>query len=184
MISMLLFMGLVIGSNNLAAALAIGTLGENKRWWRIFLVFGMFEFLMPLLGVWIGLQTSSFVGGAATILSVVILLGLAAVSFYAATKPAQEDKALAIKITSWKGLILLELGLSLDNLIAGFGLGIRGAELSPLLTALTIALFSVAYTWLGLHIGNKVASKWQNYAELGAGLLLCLLAGMTWFDVI
>lgn len=184
MISTLLFMGFVIGSNNLAAALAIGTLGEQGRRGRILLVFGIFEFLMPLVGVWLGEQASSVVGDAGAVLSVIILLGLAAVSFYAATKPAHEDKALARKITTWKGLIVLELGLSLDNLIAGFGLGIREGELSPFLLALTVALFSIGYTWLGLVVGNKVATKWQNYAEVGAGVLLCALAGLSWLDVL
>lgn len=184
MVSTLLLMGLVIGSNNLAAALAIGSLGEKKRWWRILLVFGIFEFLMPLIGVWIGEKASTMVGEAASILSVIILLGLAGVSFYAASKPAKTDKNLAKKITSWKGLLVLEMGLGLDNLVAGFGLGIGNRELSPLLLALTIAAFSVFYTWFGLFTGNKVATKWQNYAELGAGVLLCALAGMSWFEVV
>ena len=121
MIATLFFMGLVIGSNNLAAALAIGTLGAADRRWRILLVFGAFEFLMPLVGYWVGEQFSSVVGELASALSAFILLGLAAVAFYAAAKPAKTDERMARRITTWKGLVLLELGLSLDNLVAGFG---------------------------------------------------------------
>ncbi|MDX5347252.1 MAG: manganese efflux pump MntP family protein [Hymenobacteraceae bacterium] len=184
MLAKLLFLGLVIGTNNLAASLALGALGKIDRKWRIIVVFGIFEFLMPLAGIWLGKKATSLVGDAATVISVLILLGLAALSFYAAAKPAKEDKKLADRITTWKGLIALEFGLSLDNLAAGFSLGLHPEQLNPLLLATTIATFSIVYTWLGLKTGNKVQRHWQNYAEVAAGLLLCLLAALTWFEVI
>ncbi|WP_162055661.1 manganese efflux pump MntP [Pontibacter pamirensis] len=184
MLTTLLFSGLVIGSNNLAAALAIGTLGRQARRWRVLLVFGVFEFGMPLVGYWIGEQASTLVGEAASALSVLILLGLAGVAFYAATRPASTDEKMARRLTTWKGLVVLELGLSLDNLVAGFSLGLRPGELSPLLLAAAIAAFSVFYTWLGMWAGGKLAARWQNYAEACAGVLLCALAGMSWFGVI
>ena len=183
MIGKLLLIGAVIGSNNLAASLAIGTLGTN-RFWRIILVFGIFEFLMPLIGIWIGKQLSSTIGDIASVLSVLILLGLAATSFYAATKPPKTDKKLSDKITSLKGLVLLELGLSMDNLVAGFSLGVRPGEMSPLLLAITIAIFSMAYTFFGLKVGKKISVIWQNRAQVFAGVLLTLLAALSWFEVI
>ncbi|GAB3197037.1 hypothetical protein GCM10027293_10740 [Pontibacter aydingkolensis] len=177
-------MGFVIGSNNLAAALTLGTLGQVRRRWRIFLVFGAFEFLMPLLGVWVGEKASELVGEIGAVLSVLVLLGLAAMAFYAAAKPARTDRRLTEKLTTWKGLVLLELGLSMDNLLAGFGIGLGPVNLPPVLLAATIAAFSVLYTWLGLTVGRKVAVKWQNYAEAGAGVLLCALAALSWFDLV
>ncbi|MER2998734.1 manganese efflux pump [Pontibacter populi] len=177
-------MGFVIGSNNLAAALTLGTLGQVERRWRIFLVFGVFEFLMPLLGVWAGEKASTVVGEVGSVLSVLVLLGLAVLAFYAAIKPAKTDRKLADKLTTWKDLVLLELGLSLDNLLAGFGIGLGHVNISPLLLAATIAAFSVLYTWLGLNVGRKVTVKWQNFAQTGAGVLLCLLAALSWFGLV
>ncbi|MGK7392512.1 MAG: manganese efflux pump MntP [Candidatus Cyclobacteriaceae bacterium M2_1C_046] len=184
MLLKLLFSGLVIGSNNLAAALTIGSLGGKDQRTRIIIVFGAFEFLMPLIGVWLGEEVSEYVGEAASGLSVVILLALATTSFYAAAKPPETDKTLVDKITTWKGLILLELGLSLDNFGAGFGLGVDEGELSPWLLAVIVAAFSISYTWIGLSIGDRVAKKYQDYAEAGAGVLLTLLAALLWFDIL
>lgn len=183
MIWTLLIIGAVIGSNNLAASLTIGTLG-SKRVWRIIFIFGVFEFVMPLIGMWIGERFSSAIGEFGSILSVVVLLSLAGLSFYAATKPPRTDKKLADKLTTVKGLILLELGLSMDNLVAGFGIGVRPGELPPLILALVIAIFSITYTFFGLKFGNKLAVKWQNKAEFFTGTLLTLLAMLSWFEVI
>ncbi|MEX0719799.1 MAG: manganese efflux pump [Balneolaceae bacterium] len=179
----LLFIGAVIGSNNLAAALAIGTLG-TKRIWRIIIVFGIFEFLMPLVGIWLGDSLSASIGEFATALSALILLGLSGVSFYAATKPPEVDKELAEKVTTILGLILLELALSMDNLVAGFGVGIGPATFSPVLLASTIAIFSVFYTILGLKFGKILSYHWENRAQVFAGVMLALLAGMSWFEVL
>lgn len=182
-IAKLLLIGAVIGSNNLAASLAIGTLGTD-RFWRIITIFGIFEFLMPLVGIWIGEQLSETVGGAASVISVAILLGLAAISFYAATKPPKTDKKLARRITTVQGLILLELGLSMDNLVAGFGLGVKAGALSPFILAAIIAIFSMVYSFAGLKLGRKISAYWQNRAEVFAGVLLTLLAGLSWFEII
>lgn len=183
MIWKLLFIGAVIGSNNLAAALAIGTLG-TKKVWRIVIIFGIIEFLVPLLGVWIGKSLSESIGDFASVLSVLILLGLAGISLYAATKPPRTDKKLADKITTIKGLILLELGLSMDNLVAGFSLGVTPDDYSPFLLASAIALFSITYTFFALKFGKKLSVIWQNRAQVFAGVLLTLLAAMSWFEII
>lgn len=183
MIGKLLLIGAVIGSNNLAAALAIGTLG-SRHFWRVIIIFGFFEFLMPLTGIWIGVQLSSVLGEITSVVSVFILLVLAGLSFFAATKPPKTNKQIADKVTTLHNLIILELGLSMDNLVAGFSIGIRSGALSPLLLSLTIAAFSVAYTFTGLKLGRKISLIWQNRAQVFAGILLTFLAGFSWFDII
>ena len=185
MINQLLFLGLIIGSNNLAAALALGALGQAHLRWRIILVFGLLEFLMPLLGLWVGNKASSTVGDAATFVTPAILIVLALLSFYAATKGSENEKRLARKVTTWHGLVLLELSLSMDNLAAGFGLGLRAGQTPPpILLASTIAVFSMLYTWAGLQLGKKSRRRWPTYAEVGAGTLLVVLAVLVWFEVL
>jgi manganese efflux pump family protein len=181
----LLILGIIIGSNNLAAALALGALGQAHLRTRIISVFGFFEFLIPLVGLALGNSASKIVGEAASYITPAILLILAGLSFYAATKDKADEKKLAKRITTWKGLVLLELSLSLDNLLVGFGLGVRSNQpVSPLLLAFTIAFFSIVYTWLGLKAGSKTRNKWPSYAEAGAGFLLVLLALLIWFEVL
>lgn len=50
----LIILGAVIGANNLAVSLALGSLGQSGRYLRIVPVFGFFEFVMPPIGLSIG----------------------------------------------------------------------------------------------------------------------------------
>lgn len=181
----LLALGAIIGSNNLAAALALGTLNQKKHRLRTVFVFAVFEFMMPLLGLFLGRETARYIGSIAEYLAPVLLLGLAVLAFWSAFKPVAEAEDKAEKLSSWRGLILLELGLSLDNLVAGYSLGLGKSNLNPILMAATIACFSASYAWLGLSIGDRAHRRWTRRASIGTGILLTGLAvasGLGWLQ--
>jgi len=77
---------------------------------------------------------------------------------------------LSRRVGSWGGLAVLAAGLSADNLVLGFGLGMRG--LDPLLLALTITLFSVSFANVGITLGRAGHQHHARRSEIGAGLLL------------
>ena len=177
----LLVLGLVIGSNNLAAALALGALGQSSKKWRIISTFGLFEFVIPLIGLWIGQQLSHVVSTYAEPLAITILAGLGFWILISALRSTSVDQHLADRLTSWRGLFLLAAGLSFDNLIVGFGLGLREAE--PLKLASCIAAFSVVFTWLGLKLGREARRNWETIAQIGAGSLLIGIAILSWLGL-
>jgi putative Mn2+ efflux pump MntP len=74
-------------------------------------------------------------------------------------------------------LVALAVGLSVDNLAVGFSLGL--GEVPPVLLATTIAAFSMAFTWVGLGLGNEMRRHWERRAEIAAGALLVALAVAT-----
>ncbi len=182
MVERLLFLGIIIGSNNLAAALTLGALGQAKRVWRVVTVFGGFEFLIPLVGIWLGQRISTTLGDRAGWIAPVLLTIIAILALYSAIQDSPGDRKITDKVTSWGGLIFLAVGLSVDNLVVGFSLGLSGME--PLLVAATIALFSMVFTWLGVHLGARARRHWQRYTELGAGILLLGLATASWANLI
>ena len=176
-----LFLGVVIGSNNLAVALALGALGQNVRRFRVMLVFGLFEFVMPLLGIVLGAATARAIGLQTNIVGTVLLVALGLLAVIGGVRNGQEDEKLAKRVTRWRGLVFLALGMSIDNLVVGFSLGIGRAN--PLAVATTIACFSVLFTWLGMRLGCESRRNWQQAAKIGAGLLLMAFGaanGMGW----
>jgi manganese efflux pump family protein len=174
----LLILGLIIGSNNLAIAMAIGALGQIRRIRRIVGFFGLFEFFVPLAGFWIGRQAAEEIGLHSSWIAPLLLVLLGGWTIRSAFKDSSKEIRVARMITSWPGLVILSLIISLDNLIVGFSLGLRGAD--PLRVALTISLFAMCFTWVGIRIGSVTRRHWEQYAEIGAGILLLGLAGALW----
>ena len=178
----LLILGVVIGSNNFAVALAFGALGQAKRRFRIVLVFVAFEFLTPLAGIMLGEAVAGAIGTHANAAGAVLLFILGLLTMISGFRGGDKDEALARRVSSWGGLFVLAAALSLDNLLIGFSLGLGKAE--PLTVAAAIAVFAFIFTWLGLNIGRESRRYLEKIAEIGAGALLILLGlaiGAGWF---
>jgi manganese efflux pump family protein len=173
----LLVLGIVIGSNNLAVALALGSLGQTIRVRRIVSVFGLLEFVVPLFGLLIGRGLAVTISESVAFISPILLAGVGAATLLVAFRGRIDAESLARRITSYRGLALLGLILSVDNLVLGFGLGLQGD--SPLLVAADIALFSMLFTWIGLKTGDKVRIL-EPVARYGAGILLLFFSAYEW----
>lgn len=180
----LLTVGLVIGANNFAVALLLGALGQERRRWRIAGVFGVSEFVIPLVGLMIGAVAADYVADAGRFISASLLIALGALAIRESRRhDPLVDERLAAKVTTWGGLVLLAVGLGMDNLVVGFALGLGDTE--PLLLSAVIASFAVIYTLLGLRLGNSGRRHWGPPAQAGSGLLLILLgaaAAAGWFS--
>jgi putative Mn2+ efflux pump MntP len=170
----LLILGLVIGLNNLMVALSLGALGMKKRHTHILIVFGLFEFFIPLVGVWLGQKASGMVATHAFWLGPTVLAALGVMSLRSAGKPPRDQKKLLHAISSTQGLVFLAASLSSDNLMVGFSLGLGGID--PLTLALTIMFCSVTMTWIGLNLGGKMHSEFETASEIFTGFFLIALA--------
>jgi putative Mn2+ efflux pump MntP len=169
----LLILGVVVGSNNFAAALTLGALGQEIRRLRVAAVFGAVEFVVPLIGLWIGAAAAELIGSQARWIAAALLIGVGLLAVISGLRRKGDDERFIRLATSWSGLVLLAAGLSLDNLVVGFSLGL--ARAAPLLVAGTIALFSFTFTWIGISAGSHSRRHWERWAELGSGLLLMAL---------
>ncbi|TVP53660.1 MAG: hypothetical protein EA351_14895 [Gemmatimonadales bacterium] len=166
----LLVLGFVTGANNLAVALAIGALRESPRRVRIIGVFAVFEFLVPLLGVAMGRMMAAFVDPAGRWIAAGILVVLGVWTVVAGIRREEVDEAIVRRLDSYRGLLLLGMALSVDNLIVGFSFGLR--EFPPVLLASVIATFSAVFALVGIEVGRRMRRHWEGTAAIAAGLLL------------
>ena len=174
----LLILGIVAGTNNFATALALGALGQIDRQWRILMVFVAFEFSVPLAGLAMGRRLSREVSDNIDWLAPVLIAGLGLWTLLVASRGSTDRANLARWLSSWHGLVLLSAGLSLDNLVVGFSLGLSGVPI--LLTATIIMLCSVTFARTGLRSGARGHRDFETPAEVASGMLLLLVAGMIW----
>ncbi|MEX0996307.1 MAG: manganese efflux pump [Flavobacteriaceae bacterium] len=176
----LILLGIVIASNNLTFAFGLGALGTGKYHLRIVLIFTLVEFTIPLIGLFVGRFVSSFVESYAALIGSILLIGLGIYTIYTSFKNKKKKEKSIAYITSIKGLLLIALGLSLDNLLVGFSLGL--GDVNPLELAFFIAFFSMLFTFIGLKTGKYIKNTLGKYVQLFAGILLILLGIINYFD--
>jgi putative Mn2+ efflux pump MntP len=172
----LLILGVVIAANNMAIALALGALNQYTRRWRIIVTFGLFEFSVPLVGITIGRTAAYWIDQEVAWVGVLLLALLGGWTLATSIQQTDPEDTMASRITSWTGLVLLAAGLSLDNLLIGFGLGLGTVD--ALTVATTICLFSVVFTWIGLYVGHAVGATFRHYLTAASGILLIILAAV------
>jgi len=166
----LALLGAVIGANNLAVSLALGSLGQARNALRVVLVFGAFEFIMPLVGTVVGRQLSSVITDHTRWLSPTLLIVVGAWTVYGAVVRDIDVEELARRATTWGGLAVLSAMLSLDNLVVGLSLGLR--DLSPLALASLISGFSMVFAGAGLWLGEYAHQGAPRLAGAASGALL------------
>lgn len=175
----LILLGIVIASNNLSFALGFGALGTSPYHLRIVAIFTVVEFTVPLVGLLLGHFVSSFIDEYAQITGSLILIALGIYIVYSAfAKKKQSDESIRI-ITSRRGLLAIALGLSIDNLIVGFSLGL--GEVNPIVLASYIATFSMVFTFAGLKAGKYLKITLGNYVQVFAGIILMVLGVFNYF---
>lgn len=170
LVPQLLLVGVAIAANNMAVTLALGAVAPRAVWPRILMVFALFEFAVPLAGAWLGRHLAGVIADHAAWLGAACLTGLGAVIAAAALRAAPDRERLARSLTGWGALAALAAGLSVDNLMVGFGLGLGGVP--PLALAGTILACSVSFAWAGLWLGRRAERHWGRAAGIGSGLIL------------
>ena len=141
---------------------------------RVAVCFGLFQALMPILG---------WLGGAAVRSSVAAYdhwIAFALLAFIGGKMVA--DAALGFETGTprppTRGVRLLALGLvtSIDALAVGVGLAML--KVRVWMPALVIGLVTGTMCAVGIQLGDRVGRRFQRWAEVVGGLILCGL-GLT-----
>ncbi|KAA9166056.1 hypothetical protein FPZ12_003640 [Amycolatopsis acidicola] len=153
--------------DNFRSSIAIGTIPFGwRRAVQVSLVFGLWDAVGPLLGGFLGHYLGEFLGDTAE------YIGAAALGLYGAyfiisaiRNPEPEDMD-----HPWVTLFGMPLSLSVDNFIAGAGLGIAG--FSVLVPMLTFGAMTVVMSFAGLYVGRLAAKAVRIRSDLFSGISL------------
>lgn len=166
----LLILGFVLSLDNARLAVALGAFQLSwRRALRIALVFGIWDGISPLVGLLIGRYFGEEIGPVADLVGPIVLLvfGLYLVVRSLQTEaPEDLDERMV--------LFGIPLSLSLDNLLAGTGLGMLGFP--PVFTAAVFGAMTAVMTFVGLQLGGVVARFIPLRADLLSGLGLSIMA--------
>jgi putative Mn2+ efflux pump MntP len=170
MIWEVLVLGFVLSLDNFRVAIALGTVPFGlKRAVQVALTFGLWDAVMPLIGLLIGRQIGESVGDLAELVGAVALGGYGlflVISSLRNPEPNELDHPWA--------LFGIPLTLSLDNLFAGASLGILG--LSPWFSAAVFGVMTVMLSLVGLQLGRAAARLIRIRSDLLSGITLIIAA--------
>lgn len=178
----LLLIGLSVGLDNFAASIAIGLGGVKKSLrFRIAVVFGLFEAVMPLVGIFIGQKLISIIGGNAKHIGGSMLVATGIYLVISALRHKDDEKVKEAS-ESWGKLIIAALSISIDNLIIGFGLVSNHQSL--LLMAVVLGTISISLALIGIELGSRLGAKVEEYSEIVSGAVIIMVGLAIGFGIL
>lgn len=166
----LLLVSISVGLSNLAGAMGIGLAGVNARMRiRVAVAFGLFETLMPILGLLAGRTLAGELRGYGRYVGAALLVATGIYTVVAGLRAGQEGR----RTITGRALVLTALALSFDNLVVGFALGVYHVNL--VLAGVLIGTISVAMSLLGLQLGQRLGGRVEQWSDELGGIVLVLV---------
>jgi putative Mn2+ efflux pump MntP len=169
-------LGLSVGlaADAFAVAVAAGLVLDTvtpRHVFRLGFHFGLFQFMMPIVGWLAGEQLAAHLGGYAAWLAFALLSYVGGKMLW----EARGEKSAAPNRDPTRGLTLLTLSLatSLDALAVGMSMALLGE--SVWIPSAVIGLVTAALTAIGIRLGSRIGSRWARWAEAAGGIVLILI---------
>lgn len=165
-----LVLGFVLSLDNVRVSIALGTVPFGlKRAVQVALTFGLWDGIMPLIGLLVGRQIGEAVGNVADFVGAAALGGYGLFLVISALRHPEPDEV----DHPW-ALFGIPLSLSLDNLLAGASLGMLG--LSPWFSAAVFGVITAVLSLVGLQVGRAAVRLIRIRSDLLSGITLIIAA--------
>lgn len=166
-----------LGCDAFAVGLAVGTRNPCKRaCFRLWFHFGLFQFLMPIIGWWAGQSIYTYIKDIDHWLAFFLMFFIASnmlrESFNNSENSDADDKT-ADPTRGWS-LVSLSIATSIDALGVGFGMGM--ARMTLIQPAIIIGIVASIMTYTGIVFGRKLSVSFGKRIETAGAIILYLIA--------
>ncbi len=170
----LIFISVGLGCDAFAVALAISTKGATKRQaFRLSFHFGLFQFLMPILGWYFSRSFADYLGKSASILAFLLLAVISIKMFYESMQSDEESLESKDRTKGWS-LVSLSFATSQDALGTGITLGMMNCKLFE--TAILIGITAMLMTLAGVLLGVRLSTVYGKVVEKIGAIILMIIA--------
>jgi putative Mn2+ efflux pump MntP len=166
----ILLLAISMAMDAFAVCLSAGALPQAKGFrpaFRLSFHFGLFQFLMPVLGWLVGTTLEVLIRNVDHWLALALLAFVGVRMIYSAFNPEQTQPSDPSR--GWL-LILLSIAVSIDALAIGLSLGLLGV--SVWFPAILIGIVTSAMSLAGLRIGIGLGSSLGRPFQVAGGILL------------
>ena len=133
------------------------------------LMFGFFQFAMPVIGWLVGAPISSIINPYGYWIVVALFFFIGGKMIYDAVKGEEEG----VSLIGFKVLTLLAIATSIDALAVGISYGLIGEAI--LLPSITIGVVAFAFSFAGVLAGHKLSDVLGSKMEIFGGIVLILI---------
>jgi manganese efflux pump family protein len=166
----LLVLGFALSLDNFRASIALGTVPFGvRRVVQVALMFGLWDGVMPLVGLLLGGYVGEAIGPIAEVAGSIALGGYGLYLLVMALRNPEPNEL----DHPW-ALFGIPLSLSLDNLLAGASLGLLG--FSPVLSATVFGATTAVMSMVGLCLGRALGRLIRIRTDLLSGVTLITAA--------
>lgn len=173
-----LLLAVAMAADAFAVSVSHGARMKTMRWveaFRIAIVFGVFQGLMPLIGWFVGRAAADFANQWGKWIAFAMLAGIALKMLWESRDAGDEDSLGGDDgIVSNGELLVAGVATSIDALAAGVGLAFTDAAIY--FTAGVIAVCTFALSAAGVWIGKQIGTLVGKWAEIIGALILLALA--------
>ncbi|MEJ2544412.1 MAG: manganese efflux pump MntP family protein [Calditrichaceae bacterium] len=153
------------------SAASTGMISDKRAVFRLSFHFGLFQFMMPVIGWFIGLNILTYIA----FIDHWIAFGLLA---YVGIKMIQEslsEKEDIQRANPSKGmnLVMLSVATSIDALAVGLSIGILDIEIWY--PSFMIGVITAGLSLVGIQIGQKLGKRFGKRMELIGGVILIII---------
>jgi manganese efflux pump family protein len=176
-LSWLSLLGIAVGlamdafAVSIAAGLTVSSV-TPRHVFRIGFHFGLFQFLMPIIGWLAGAQVAAYLGSYDHWIAFALLIYVGGRMLWEARS---EKKAEEAGRDPTRGLMLVTLSIatSLDALAVGASMAFLGV--SVWIPAVVIGVVTGALSTIGIKFGSRIGPRWERWAEAAGGIVLIVI---------
>jgi putative Mn2+ efflux pump MntP len=173
----LLLVSVSVGLSNFAGAIGIGLSGIDARTrLRVGIAFGLFEALMPVIGLLLGEAVAGYFGHLARYIGGGILVLTGVYTIWQGRRTAARERAHTGPMEAPAAtlrthqLLVTALALSIDNLAVGFAIAQYNVQI--VLAAAMMGVVSVGMSLAGLELGSRLGERVEAWSEEIGGFVL------------
>jgi putative Mn2+ efflux pump MntP len=169
----ILFIAIALGCDAFSVSLSIGS-GKVFRGqaFRLGFHFGLFQFLMPLLGWGLGSTAVSWIAGWDSWIACGIL-SIVAIRIMIEALDKNVEKKEIDRSRGWY-LVSLSIATSIDAFAVGLAFGVM--KFTPIWPSVAIGFIAGLMSLLGLALGRKLRQVYGQAFEFIGGVLLLIIA--------
>ncbi len=169
-----LFIAFGLAADAFAVSVAIGSSGiapDKRSSIRLSFHLGLFQFLMPLIGWFLGSRISSYIESVDHWIAFIILCYIGGKMIIESLK--DDNERIMKNFTKGWSMVMVSIATSIDALATGLSLAFL--RITIFYPALMIGIITFTLSFIGYRGGKKMKDKLGSKVELVGGIILCLV---------